>query len=269
MGFKSTVKKYTKKATKAVGKRYGVSQGRKGLRVGKGSIDKVFKDVAEIKSRLNVEKKFVDSAVSFGTCSQINDTFPGYYSTIITPNIPLGVGENKRVGGSIKMTGIHMKLQFLGQKDLAQSRMMKIMLIKSTDTNIGTIVDDLFDDNPLTGFRDYYSNRNYTNNPDAHKIIRTVYCKLDERQIYIPGSSDTFGESRSSNRHKEFGMKMQQITRFEGGANTPKDANYFLVIFVDGGNSSVFLSSNPGVMSPTPNGGIDLQHYYRWWYVDN
>jgi len=269
MGFLRTAKKYTKKATKAAGKRYGISYGRRGVRMGASAIPKIIKDIKEVKSRLNVEKKFVDGAVSYGTAAQVNGSFPGYYSTIITPTIPRGTSENERVGGSIKMTGLHMQLQFLGQKDLCQSRKMKIMLIKSTETNIGTIVDDLFDDNPLTGFRDYYSNRNYTNNPEAHKIIRTEYCTVADRKIYFPGSSDLFGESRSASVHKKFGHKMQQITRFENNADTPKDANYFLVVFVDGGNAFSVLSTNPGVMSPVPNTGLDLQHYYRWWYVDN
>jgi len=269
MGFMKTAKKYVKKGTRAAGKRYGVSYGRRGLRMGAHSLPKIMKDLKEVKSRLNVEKKFTDGAVSFGTAAQVNNLFPGYYSTIITPSIPRGTSENERVGGSIKLTGIHMQLQFLGQKDLCQKRKMKVMLIRSTETNIGTIVDDLFDDNPLTGFRDYYSNRNYTNNPNAHKIMRTVYCTVADRKLYIPGSSDTFGESRSATLAKQFGMKMQQIARFENDATTPKDDNYFLVIFVDGGNAATIISTNPGVMSPVSNTGLDLQHYYRWWYVDN
>ena len=67
---KSVAKSYVKKGTKAVGKRYGVSYGRRGLRMQKGSIDKVFKDVQMIKSRLNVEKKFVEGSVSNGICSR-------------------------------------------------------------------------------------------------------------------------------------------------------------------------------------------------------
>lgn len=269
MSFFSKAKKYAKKATKAAGKRYNVSYGRRGLRMGKSSMSKIEKDVKMIKSRLNVEKKFVESAVSFGSCAQVNNLFEGYYSTPITPTIPKGTGESNRIGGSLKLTGMNMQIQFLGQKDLAQSRMMKIMIIRSTETNIGTIVDDLFDDNPLTGFRDYYSNRNYTNNPRAHQIIRTQYCKLPERQIYLPGSSETFGESRSATKAIRVGLKMQQLARFEENSDVPKDLNYFLVIFVDGGNKASIITTNPGIMSPTPNGGVDLQHYYRYWYVDN
>ena len=269
MGYKSVAKKYAKKATKAVGKRYGISYGRRGLRVGSHSIPKIMKDVKEIKSRLNVEKKFVESAVSFGSCAQVNNLFEGYYASPITPTIPKGTGESNRIGGSLKLTGMNMQLQFLGQKDLAQSRVMKIMIIRSTETNIGTIIDDLFDDNPLTGFRDFYSNRNYTNNPKAHQIIRTKYCKLPSRELYIPGSSETFGESRSATKAMRLGLKMQQLARFEENSDVPKDLNYFLVIFVDGGNKATLISNNPGVMSPTPNGGVDLQHYYRYWYVDN
>lgn len=261
MGYKSVAKKIAKKATKAVGKRYGISYGRRGLKLSKHSLPKVINDIKEIKERLNVEKKWIQSSVSSGTVAQVFNNSPGYYSQDITPTINLGTTENDRVGGSIKLTGFHAQYQFQGQTNNYQSRTLKICIIRSTDTSVTNAVNDLWDDNPLTGFRDFYSDRNYSNNPKAHSIIRTVYVRL-----HTP-----FGQyGVTANKHKTFSIKMNQITRFEGSANTPKDCKYFVVIFCDGGNSGSVTTTNPGILAGANNySGFDLQEIYKYWYVDN
>lgn len=266
MGFYSTAKKYTKKATKAAGKRYGVSYGRRGIRMGAHSLPKIMKDLKEVKSRLNVEKKFIEGTVTQGTVAQIDgSSSPGYFTSQITPLIFPGTGENQRVGGSIKLTGLHMQYQFQGQPDCYQGRTLKIHIIKSTDSSVTNVINDLFDTNPLTGLRDYYSNRNYSNNPSAHKIIKTSYCKIPQKQV-LSGTIAGF----NAQKHTTVGMKMQQITRFEGTGTQPKDTFYWAVIFCDGGNKSTNINStNQGVMTPEDNTGLNVQEYFRWWYVDN
>lgn len=264
MGYKSIAKKYAKKATKAVGKRYGISYGRRGLRMGSHSLPKIIKDVKEIKSRLNVEKKYIEGSLTSGLVAQIAGNDPGYFTSNITPLIFPGTSENQRVGGSIKLTGLHMKYQFQGQSDCYQGRVMKIHIVKSTDSSVTNVINDVWDANPLTGLRDYYSNRNYSNNPKAHQVLKTQYVKLPQKQV-LAGSIAGF----NSQKHTNVGMKMQQITRFEGSGTQPKDCYYWVIMFCDGGNFASVNTSNQGVMTPEDNSGVNVQEYFRWWYVDN
>lgn len=263
MGFYKTAKKYAKKATKAAGKRYGISYGRRGLRMGKGSLNKVVKDVEMIKSRLNVEKKFVQGDITNGLVAQADAASPGYFISTLTPLIPLGTGENERNGGSIKLTGLTIQLQMLAQMNRWSSCRFKACIVSSTDPAPVNVITDLWDVNPLTGFVDYYSNYNYSNQRRAHKVERTIYFKL--------GRSETLSNSAAvkATSSLRISHKFDRVTRFEGSASFPKDIHYFLFIFADSGNYSPLTSGNTGVMQPGNETGVEIQEYFRWWYVDN
>lgn len=263
MGIYKQAKKYTKRATKAIGKRYGISYGRRGVRMQKGSLDKVVKDVQMIKSRLNVEKKWIQGDVSNGTVGQAENAFAGYYISTLTPLVPLGTGENERNGNSIKMTGLTIQLQMLAQYNRWSSARLKACIVSSTEPSPVNVINDLWDPNPLTGFVDYFSNLNYSNQKRAHKIERTVYFYL--------GRSETLTNSASvkATNSLRINHKFDRITRFEGTDNFPKDMHYFLIIFCDNGNKGPITSGNPGVMQPGDNTGIEIQEYFRWYYVDN
>lgn len=263
MPFFKSVKKYARKATKAAGKRYGVSYGRRGLRMSKNSLSRIDKDVQMIKSRLNVEKKFKDGSLSTGTAGQVNVNSPGYFTSTLTPQLSLGTSENERVGGSVKLTGLHIQLQAQGQVATYSRRRMKVCVVSSTESSVTNVINDMWDENPLTGVRDYHSNRNYSNNPRAHKLLRTVYMSTPQKQI------NSGAEITAVGCDKKFGIKMQQLTRFEGSSNQPKDMHYFLIIFVNDGNSGNTNSSNTGVLTTDNNTGLLIQEYFRWWYVDN
>lgn len=264
MTFYTSVKKYAKKATKSAGKRYGVSYGRRGLRMSKNSLSRIDKDVQMIKSRLNVEKKFKDGSLTTGFAGQVDGNGAGYFTSTLTPLISLGTTENERVGGSIKLTGLHVQLQAQGQSETYSKRKMKICVVSSTDSSVTNVINDMWDANPLTGLVDFHSNRNYSNNPRAHKLLRTIYSGTPQKQI-VSGSNVA-----STGQDIKFGIKMQQLTRFEGSSTTPKDMNYFLIIFVNDGNVSTGTgSSNTGVLTPSTSTGILIQEYFRWWYVDN
>ena len=98
MGFGKWVKKKSAQATKSAGKRYGMSYGRKGFRMSKNSLSKVAKDVMMIKSQLNVEKKYVDTAeVVKGSVGQVKINDQGFLALDLTPTITQGVAESPRV----------------------------------------------------------------------------------------------------------------------------------------------------------------------------
>lgn len=264
---KKTFKRGARAVTKAAGKRYNVSYGRRGLRVGKNSVSRLAKDVQMIKSRLNSEKKFVGSNVTTAQVAQANHNAFGYYAVDLTPVIPQGDGESQRVGNSLKLTGFHQKLQFIGQGNCQSNRRLKMHMICTTDSTSTNdqIIADVYDTNPLTGFIDYHSNFNYSNMKRAHKIVAKRAFTLRTNTVagndqYTPPIGDT-----------TLGMKMQALTRFEGDAdNTPKDQRYILVILCDTGNRNPSSSTtNNGVLVTGLQTGVEIQHHYRWYYVDN
>lgn len=266
MGVLKYAKKYAKKGTKAIGKRYGISYGRRGVRMQKGSLDKVVKDVQMIKSRLNVEKKFIEGAITSGSVGQVDYNTSGWFWSEITPLLVQGTSENERVGGSAKLTGLHCQLQFVGQAGCFTKRRLKVCIVSSTETGVSNIIGDIWDVNPLTGLVDYFSNYNYSNQKRAHKVLMTKYFTLAGSEFPPQTGSPAY----YSNGVLKLNMKMQQILRFEGTSPFPKDQHYFLFVFCDLGNrSSTTDSTNSGAMVTNNLSGVDIQEYFRWWYVDN
>lgn len=271
MPFYSKVRKYAKKAVKAAGKRYKMSYGRRGLRMSKSSLSRIDKDVQMIKSRLNVEKKLKVGLVQTGTVGQADQNIAGYITHDLTPLWTQGVGESDRVGNSLKLTGFHMKIQLKGQELTGTKRRLKIMLIKTTrpgTVTLNDIVDDMFDINPLTGFVDYHSDRDYSDNQKTEKVVRTVYMTLGNKPY-----SDSFGggEPFPMIGDKTIPLKLDDVLRFENNlTSAPNDVRYFVVILCDTGNKSISSgSTNSGVMIQPARTGVEYQFHHKFWYVDN
>lgn len=262
------IKKLAKKATKAAGKRYEMSYGRRGLRMSKHSIPKIVKDVEMIKDRLNVEKKLKTGLVQTGSVAQANADLPGFVTHDLTPIWAQGTGESDRVGNSLKLTGFHMKLQIKGQTQTSTTRRLKIQLIKTTRPStipLDNIINDMYDPNPLTGFVDYHSDRDYSDNQKTEKVIRTVYFNLTNQ------GSVWGGDPYVMMCNKTIPVKLDDVLRFESNAVTsPNDCRYFVVIFCDIGNKSgIANTSNLGVMLQDINTGVEYQFHNKFWYVDN
>ena len=233
MPFFSRAKKFVKKTTKAAGKRYGVSYGRRGLKMSKSSLSRIDKDVQMIKSRLNVEKKFKQGSLTTGNIAQMNVNSPGYFTSTITPLISKGTGESDRIGGSLKLTGLHIQLQIAAQNDCYGARKFKCHIIKSTDSSVTNAVSDLFDTNPLTNVIDYHSNRNYTNNPKAHQVIRTQYMYLPQRANSVSGvhakqSSGLFSYPDNQQKYQRGGPNLVKYEPSEAPLFDYRPLNAFL-----------------------------------------
>jgi len=263
MGFK----KFTKKASTAVKKRYGVGKGRGGFK-----FSKLAKDMEYVKSRLNVEKKFVDTARATASVGQVNENAQGYYANYIIPGagIAQGDGESQRNGNSLKATGLIVKMNMIKQVNADGPRRLKVMIVKSVGnyalTTPQAIVDKLFDINPLTGVRDYHSNLDYTQLKDGrHKIIAS-------RNVYLKSNSSDTSDSVWERETKALSIpvKINDVWRYESNADVhPENITYTIVILADNGNSSGTGSSIVGLFVPTNDSGIEFKHHYRWWYVDN
>lgn len=280
MGYTTRIKKYIRtgaqRATKQFGKKYGISYGRRGLRMQKGTPAKLAAlatTVAGIASRLNVEKKYAIGSVQTGFVGQTNffntTEVPGYFYQDLTPTISQGNGENERNGNSLKITGLHMKWQFKGMSACHSDRRLKIHLIKTTsDKGFSDIVAEMFDVNPLTGLYDFHSNKDYTNNKGSHKILRTKNLKLRQE---TGGPGYTQNPDGKAIADCTFNLKLQEMFRYELNSSTlPNDVKFFILVFCDTGNRSAAIdSANPGVLVPNANSGVELQNHHKWWYVDN
>lgn len=258
---------FRKKTTKAVKKRYGIGKGQGGFK-----FSQVAKDLAWVKSRLNVEKKLYVGAVTSADVGQVDQNNFGYYSVDLTPSIFQGDGESQRVGNSLKFTGFNQKIQFIGQRKCFTTRRLKIHFIKTTDTtsSVENIINDVYDQNPLTGLVDYHSERNYANNKKAHRVVMkrnyTVRASsgMDVDTATGAANSRPLGDMNIS-------MKMNDVCRFPSdSSNSIQDYRIIMVIFCDTGNRHPSNASiNTGCLIPGSETGLDLQHHYRFWYVDN
>lgn len=261
---KKTFKRGTRAATKATGKRYGVSYGRQGLKMSKSSVSRIAKDVMMIKSRLNVEKKSKTGLVQTGEVAQMDGNTFGFVTHDLTPIWTQGVGEDQRVGNSLKLTGFNMKIQLRGQQNCTSARRMKLMIIKTTDTTtpLANIVNDIFDPNPLTGIIDFHSNWDYSDNKRVHKVIRTF-------PMYLR-SPDQGTQAARSIKDYNISLKLNDVLRFENNlVSSPNDCRYFLLIMCDTGNHGGGASSNPGCMVQDFNSGVEYQFHNKFWLVDN
>lgn len=263
---KKTIKRGARAATKAVGKRYKMSYGRKGLKVGKNSVAKIAKDVMFLKSRLNAEKKFRLGDVQLGNVAQMNFNALGFQTHDLTPLWSQGLTETNRIGNSLKLTGFNMKIQLRGEFNTYTARRLKMLFIKTTDTtsSLTSIVQDMLDPNPLTGIVDYHSNWDYSDNKRVHKVIRTV-------PMYLP-QNDIATQNVSFKAIKDYNisLKLNDILRFETNASTsPNDYRFFILILCDTGNYAATNSTNPGCMIPEAFTGVEYQFHNKFWYLDN
>jgi hypothetical protein len=263
------VKKKSAQATKAVGKRYGVSYGRRGVRASKNSLSKLAKDVMMIKASLNTEKKFVDTLESSdASVGQVNVNADGAYKTYLTPVISQGVGESQRVGNSIKATGMVVKFNMIKQNQAEGNRRLCIRVVKSTDPGLSPtdVHQLLLDLNPFVPVRDYNSNLDYTQFKDGRlKVIAT-------KNVYFPqnGGDSMNLPNEAMTKSITLPIKLNDVLRYGSGSDTtPENINYYVVITCDNGNAGASGSTILGVSVPDSNSGIDFKFHSRFWYVDN
>lgn len=258
MAWTKKFKKTTGKMSTAVKKRYGIGKGRGGFK-----FQKLAKDLAEVKSRLNVEKKFLDQDLYNGqTVGQSRDENPGEWHADLTPQISQGVGENNRIGNSIKATGMVVRMNFRQQAN-AGKRIAKICIVRSTDTGLNNPVGQIWDPNPLTGFIDFHSPRNYSSirqGDDTHKLIATRYVSIKD----TGGGEDAVASLK-------FALKLNDVIRYPtDGSTTPDGIRYHMYVFLDYGNADILQStSNAGCMIGGVATGAMFNQQVRLWYVDN
>lgn len=233
MAWTKKIKKTAGKISTAAKKRYGIGKGRGGFK-----FTQVAKDLEMIKSRLNVEKKFLDILDIEDSVGQVDGNGHGYAYMDLTPVITQGVQESGRVGNSIRATGMVINVAARGQIN-AHKRKLKFVLVRSKENSISANLTDVWDVNPLTGLVDYYSERNYSGMKGPNQILATKYLTVTPHNDSSTGYACT-----------KFAIKLNDIIRWDTNAATsPQDFNYSLMVFSDFGNKSLSTAStNPGVL---------------------
>jgi hypothetical protein len=262
------VKRYTKKAYKKVyGSRKIPGAIKKTGEVAK-DIASLTASVAMVMSRLNVEKKHIDTDVSSFNFGQVNANAEGAITLDVTPVMAQGVGHNQRIGNSVKLTGISIPLSFRGQAHCHSARKIIISLlrVKAADNNVtGTeAFEHYWDTNPLNGFRDANAPKNYRNaTHDGITCVRT--------QSYMLKPTGQIGEDAEEKSHftTKFNVKLQDVLRYDAASDTtPTGIKYYLVFQTDCGNLSASNSSSD-VPVQKATSGIETRCSTRCWLVDN
>lgn len=269
MALYNWAKKKGKQATKAAGKRYGVSYGRRGLRAGKNSLSKLAKDVMMIKASLNTEKKHTDfeETPTIGEVGQVRNNAGGSLALAATPAIPQGDGSSQRVGNSIKATGLVFKINMIKQAQARGPRRIKMYVVRDLDgATVSQIPGKILDLNPMSGVHDYHSNLDYTQFKDNRfKILGT-------KTVYLPQDSGdgTHSEQERQTAACTFAIKLNEVIRYETDNDQfPANVRYSLIMVADNGNCGTNTSQIVDILVPQANSGVDVKVASRFWYVDN
>ncbi len=272
-GFGKSIKKSYMKAKKAA---YG-SRGVKGryYRVGAvQGLQNLAKDVAMIKSRLNVEKKFKDHNLVTGHTGQVNVNGNGIYMLDVTPSITQGIDSDERIGNSLKITGLSFPFQFNGSSECISARKIRVMLFRVTAADNGVnateCINDYYDVNPITGIIDMNSPRAYRKGThDGIKLIRQKTYTLPAVHTTAVGGDDDVDDREYSSFMAKFNVKLQDVVRYNQSSDTaPDGTRYYMFIMSDKGNIG---SSGSSLSVPITrvDTGVRFRVAQRTWWVDN
>jgi hypothetical protein len=269
-------KKYTPKKKESKFRRYA-RKGRKVLKTTAqvaADVARLSAAVAYMGSRLNVEKKFIDKDVITSAVGQTYGPLAGWVGHDITPQIAQGVGQQQRVGNSIKLTGMSFPIQFTGQGSCMAARKLKVMLFRVYDGNnnmtVTDVINDYLDVNPLNGLRDMGSPRAYRNGKhDGIKLVRSKTYTLPAPTLdtNIGGTLDDFEKAGFTCK---FNVKLNEVIRYgTNGDDVPDGCRYFLFILCDKGNHHITTVSTQDVPVPQTSSGVSYRLSQRSWWVDN
>lgn len=273
MGLGRTIKKtYMKAKKKAYGQR-GVT-GRY-YRVGAvQGLQNLAKDVAMIKSRLNVEKKHIDKDVATFSLGQANGPADGAHYFEVTPLISQGTEGGQRIGQSLKLTGMTFPMSFTQQDTCMGDRKVKITLVRVMSADGGVTAEEAFntfyDPNPLTGLRDFNAPKAYRNG--THDGITEIATKV----ITVKGpvlndqTASVVGDYERQVANCRLSVKLQQILRyFQNGDNIPEGIKYYMFFQCNAGNKSGSLTATQDIAVKSVNTGLIARLGQRSWWVDN
>lgn len=258
-------KRYIRKARKYAKKRYV----RKGAGYGTGiRLNKLAQDIRLIKGALNTEKKYAEKQEVFNA-GQVDGQVSAHHALNLLPNIGNGTsGIGQRVGNSIKLTGISVKFQVIAQDPQFRVAEGKFRFIIYEDKdNVRTSRDgleEMYDENQITGLLDYNSERNLA----TFKNFR-ILCN---KTFKVPDGNDATGGATLQptffSRH--FSLKTNHHVKYEPGTNNQLSGRlHYAIIFDHGNTSDTVVSTNTNIPVTQTSSGYKFNLVIRTWYVDN
>lgn len=256
-------------AKKAMGKakRYAKKRYlRKGAGYGTGlRLNKLSKDILLIKSKLNTEKKYIDTGeVATQGVGQCNANNIGNYCVDITPTPASGSGFSQRTGKSIKAVAMCLEYQLVQQANCVGPRRFKLFIGQTVGTPIpplgaNSIQTNFLEANPITTMIDYNSNRDI----NFFQRFKVLACK----KIYLKDDSIA---SQAQITTGKIAMKLNHHIQFDDNTTTVTNGQLFWFIVADAGNWNSSVDSTLANVAVTGNQtGASFQTYTRFWYVDN
>jgi len=264
-GYRKFARKFVRKGARYAKKRYT----RKGAGYGSGvRLNKLASDLRLIKNSLNTEKKYADQQTVFDIAQVDGNSFGGM-TNWVTPNITPGTsGIAERVGNSIKLTGLAIKFQLMAKDPnfrVSQGK-FRFIIFEALDHDVTAIeaLEDMLENNQITGLRDYNSERDL----QQFKNFR-IYCN---KSFTIPNGNATGNAQyhETTFMSRSFAMKMNHHIKYQHGTATQVSGKLFFAILMDHGNKSATVAStNSNIPITDVDTGYKMNLVIRNWYVDN
>lgn len=221
---KNSVRKVGGVVKKAIKKRY-VAKG------GNYKYDQMFKDVMTLKRMVNAEKKNADltDTTQYAFAQNLGVNSGAYVSSII-PTMAQGIGEDNRIGDSVKICSLVFQAEVeTNSFNTIQDTKYKLYLVRQPTNPVSgaTVLTNFLEPNVFSGVVDYNSNRNYQNFKDF-VIIGVINGKLTQN------SNDSVGQVKK-NQHK-IAKKCEFHVRYDKGTNNILNNNIHLIAVADSGD---------------------------------
>lgn len=263
----SPVRKYAKKAWKAVKRATGNRYGRGFNQIMTKGVPQLVKDVQLLKSVINSEKlryTIASSSTTPANVAQINGNSAGHHTIDVTPQPVQGDGYNNRTGSSIRLHSSNFQFLLTEQTNTMSDLRFKMILfeVQGNSTTAATAISEMFLANPFTGIIDYNSARN----PDYFKDYKVLKTKL----VKIPmNTASTAGQFAI--KPVRFGMKYKsRHVRWDKNTSVVTSGQLFCVILCDVGNFGAAPTIAPYTNATIPIQGTltgaqvmyNIDHYY-------
>lgn len=261
MAYKKTVKKFVKKAKKAVvgavKKRY--------YKNGYVNVRKIASDVALVKRMLNAEKKTITNTISGQVFGQVLVNSSGFHSNDITPVPIQGNGASQRQGQSIKICSFHMCAQIIQQVSPNQPTNFKMYIFRIKGdpmTSPGTFANEHWYTNPFVGGGGQIIDYNSQVNPNHFGDADLIYFK----RFSVKGDT---AANQIQFKSLNLGKKLNHHVRYDGDTNTVTQGQLYLFIMPDSGNCGATSSTLTNIPVGGPTTGCTINYQIRWYYYDN
>lgn len=255
---KRTAKRAGKLAVGLAKKRY----------LGKGGMKNVVRDVARLKSLVNVEKKhfkYANATASPLAIGQVNGNSNAGAYLDTTPLPTQGVTYSTRNGASIKLTSQYYRFQFAQQSATTSPIKVIIQLYKvvgaANNINVGVAQGEIFEANQFNGLVDF----NATRNPDYFRDYKLLKTKVFTMPADPLASTTMIKEiqfgMRYKNHHVRFSKDSQLVTA----------GQIIMCVRVDAGNCSTTTAYTGAASIPITviNSGLTMQWAVDSYFIDN